>query len=174
MPPSACDINALFTLRSNKIILQRREVFGRANILDRHAEKFFSRVTVVMHSRIIHSQKSECVEVVDPHRERAALKQKPVALLTGLEFSSPRLDFQFDALMAGFQARLALGDAPHLALALDTGNGQKTDFKDDPARVLQPSPRAGREDSVNRLWPVNPAQEMVSSDDRRGCDEHPP
>src|SRR5437762_3160404 len=84
-----------------------------------------------------------------PHRKRTAFKQKPVSLLTSLEFSGPRLDFQFDALMAGFQARLSLGDTPHLPLALDNGNCQETDFKNDPARVLQPPPRAGRQYSVN-------------------------
>ena len=73
-----------------------------------------------------------------------------------------------------FQLRPVAGDVPHLANALQARVDQERILERHPGGVLEPSPRRGGQQTVDRLWPVHPAQEMVGGDEQsRGHEDLP-
>src|SRR6267378_8718318 len=53
-------------------------VFWRSYLLDRHGEELVARVAVLGDGRIVDIEKRKRVHVVQPHRLRMALEQRPV------------------------------------------------------------------------------------------------
>ena len=69
------------------------------------------------------------------------LGRQPQGLGPLEEFGGPLLDHPFDPLPGGLELRLAFGDLPHFADALNARADQENVLEDDPARVLDPSAR---------------------------------
>ncbi len=56
------------------------ELLRRTDLFDRHPQEFVLAVAVVLHGRLVHGDERQRLVVVNPHRQRIALKQRPVAM----------------------------------------------------------------------------------------------
>ena len=76
MPPFS---RALESLRiAGDEIVECRQVFSRPNIFDGHAQKFFGRISIVMHGRFVNGKKGQRLDIVNPHRLRITFKKETV------------------------------------------------------------------------------------------------
>ena len=60
---------------------QLRQLVGRTDVLDGHAQELVLLIPVVMHGRFVHGDEAERVVVVNPHRQWIALEKRAVAML---------------------------------------------------------------------------------------------
>lgn len=70
---------------SPQLTEHRRHVLRRTNVENGHAQEFFARVTVRVDGRVVHSEKVEGLEIVDPRRVWTRLEQRAVARVRRLE-----------------------------------------------------------------------------------------
>ena len=61
--------------RSQGLIEQGRPFRRQMQLPRRHGQELFPRVTVILHGGVVHRQKRQRAQVVDPHRLPAVLKQ---------------------------------------------------------------------------------------------------
>ena len=95
-------------------------------------------------------------------------------VLSGAELTGALRNLLLHRAMALFEQGLAAGDVGHFSDALAAGKDEEDVFEDDPAGVLDPAPAADGFESVNRLWHVDYAGEMVGGDDGGGGDQDAP
>ena len=82
MAPDAGGVR--FVRCDNPGIDQGRNIFRRPNIANCHGQEFLSRITVVLHRRIIDCEKRECLRIINPGGARVGLEKDPVLFLLTL------------------------------------------------------------------------------------------
>ena len=60
------------------VLQQRRDVLGRADVLDGHPQELLAGVAVPPDGGVVDRQEGEGFQVVDPHRMRVGFEQQPV------------------------------------------------------------------------------------------------
>ena len=68
-----------------QMLLQRRDIFGRPEVLDLERQEFLAPVSVVCDRRAVHREQPVSLEVEDPHRVRRILEQRSILLLRRAE-----------------------------------------------------------------------------------------
>ena len=63
------------------LLPKRRHKFRRTDALNRHGEELFARKAIELHRRIVHGEKGKCLEIIDPHRLRIRIKDRPIPSL---------------------------------------------------------------------------------------------
>src|SRR5260370_18387552 len=70
------------TRHKRRLILEKqRAISKRMDILQRHSQKLFPRISVVANRRLVHGQKPQRLAVEDPHGQRLAFEQNSIAFL---------------------------------------------------------------------------------------------
>lgn len=86
------------------------------------------------------------------------------------ELRSSAGDVCFQSFVQALDFSSSFGNPPHLSDAVFDCDKQESDFKHNPARLLQPTPFARREHTIYRLRPEDAAQKVISGHHNRGRD----
>ena len=95
-------------------------------------------------------------------------------LVNSGELRSSFLDLSFDLRINGKQFDLPFGNEHHFAEALADGYDEKANFKSDPPGMFHCPPWTGVENSINRLWPIVAADQMIGVNNDRGGNQNAP